>query len=123
VPACAIAFDHLRRDVDPLLGSVDVGDRHVLVTARHVVPVHPCLVEVGVRDTPACLAQRDLVLVDQRVESLADLVDGDVELVGELVVYLYRFGMQIGLCHRVLTVSALFSVGDIRLLVPDGLKM
>jgi hypothetical protein len=48
-----------------------------------------------------------------------DVVDAHVEVVGELLVYLLGLGTQI--CHGSLTVSAWFSVGDIRRMVRYGI--
>ena len=68
--------------VDPLLGGVDVADLLALVAAAaELVAVHPGIVQVGVDDAPAGLGGGHLVLVDQRIESLSDVVDVDVELV------------------------------------------
>jgi hypothetical protein len=98
-------LDHLGGQVEPLLGLVDVGDLGGLVAAAQLFALHVGLVEIRRDHAPAGLLDGNPVVGNERLQPLFDLVDADVELVGELFVYLDRVLSQV--CHEC-SVSACF---------------
>jgi hypothetical protein len=92
-------YYHLRRQVEPLFGFVDVGKVDFLILASAGLAVGIGLVEVFADDAAASLVEGHLVVGNERGEAFLDVVGRDIDAVGELVVNVCGFGVKIRVGH------------------------